>query len=113
MFRLGQQVECIDDKPSSQLGWSRQWIQKGQVYTIRAIVPGWLSGAPAFELEEVLAKHVALGIRMHFRATRFRPLTRKNTEVSFTEGADSKSDKFDNRRKRGRVLSERWASERY
>jgi hypothetical protein len=110
MFRLGQQVECIDDKPNM---WTRQWLQKGKVYTIRAMVTGWFSGAPALELEEVSSKNPGLGVRLHFRATRFRPLTRKITETTFTEGADPKSGKFDNRRKRGRVLPERWASERY
>jgi hypothetical protein len=99
MFHLGQQVECVNDKPNR---WSRQWLQKGRIYTIRAIVSGWLSGAPAFELEEIPTKNPSLGVRLHFRATRFRPLIKKDTKVSFTVGADPQSDKFDNRHKRRR-----------
>jgi hypothetical protein len=102
MFHLGQQVECIDDRRGTM--WSRQWLRRGQVYTVHAVVTGWCSGEPAFELEELLYKNAGSPVLMHFRARRFRPLTKETNEASFTIGADPKSSKFDNRRERQREL---------
>lgn len=72
-FRVGQKVECINDKPDR---WGRAvLVQKGEVYTVAAVFD-WF-GLPGLLLEEVKTKEAP-----GWHALRFRPVVERKTDIS-------------------------------
>lgn len=88
-FYVGQKVVCIDD--SLALDGLRTSLRQNAVYTIRAIDPGKdCNGETGLYLQEV----VDAPIRRKFptgayRASRFRPVVERKTDISiFTKLLD-------------------------
>ena len=99
-FRVGMKCVCIDDTYRST-GWrlvlSRPVV--GPVYTIREIEV--IDGAELLRFEEIRnpVRNYGLAVcEIGFSSTRFRPLVDTKTEISFTQGADPESERYDNRR---------------
>ena len=109
MFRIGQPVICVDDTNQSRSG-RYSWLKKGNKYTIRWIGmykhPNHTESVLSVRLEEVNRSDADLLLRicvmlgwdpetvdMPFKATRFRPLDERKTDISsFTEMLKMKED---------------------
>lgn len=101
-FHIGQRVICVNDtngtimsRPVLGCGYSAG-LRNGAIYNIRSVENQFLYFAE---------------LKGGWRATRFRPIIERKTEVSFTEGAPKDSEKFDNRR-RVKVLAPSGANPR-
>jgi len=109
MFRIGQPVICVDDTDQSRSG-KYNWLKKGNKYTIRWIGmykhPNHTEGILSVRVEGI-SRHnsfttsrmcIAWGwdpetVDMPFKATRFRPLDERKTDISiFTEMLKVKED---------------------
>lgn len=106
-FHVGQKVVCVDDENDSNW-FSCAYLKAGRIYTIRQLgetgrgdfgvrlVEAELS-APSY----LNGKYTNCPVKDNFyRASRFRPLTERKSEVNFTMGADPESDAWDNRRRK-------------
>lgn len=90
MFRTGQKVVCVDDKPRDN---GPSGLTEGYIYTIRGTYLDKRHTVPAVMLEEM--KPPASNSRGWF-ADRFRPLVEKKTDISvFTKLL--KTEKVDER----------------
>ena len=102
MFRVGQKVVCVDDsEPSSThvVGYDgHHWqyfggldgLTKGAIYTVRAFVQNHINGGVSLCLAEIFREHtIRSGIDIGecgYRASRFRPVVERKTDISiFTE----------------------------
>lgn len=87
-FHVNQQVECVDASGNHHL-------KQGCVYTITGFEPvDELPDGDGVFLAE--ARH---DTGVPFLLKRFRPMTDRKSEVSFTMGADPESEKWDNRKR--------------
>lgn len=87
-FHVGQEVECVDDSLTSL-------VKKGRIYLVEGIGPclGCSAG-------NIIVNGVRGRSGMHGMLTsRFRPLTKQKSSISFIEGAPTDSETWDNRRK--------------
>lgn len=79
-FHVGQKVVCVSEPVPSEI----QGIKAGGIYTIRSIERCPLFDVLGFRLEEVLCG--ATGLPGHieggFRATHFRPVIERKTDIS-------------------------------
>lgn len=87
MFTVGMKVVCIDNRTWEKHGK----IMVDSIYLIDGIGPHKYDG------ETVLYLHEFPQEDMGFYARRFRPLVEPKQEISFTTGADPKSEPWDNR----------------
>lgn len=91
-FRVGQPVECIDDshRPYGTVctGYDGKMIvigerdyplKRGRIYTIRELTTSHISGEPALKVEEILRRGFGDN---PFRASRFRPIVERKTDIS-------------------------------
>lgn len=102
-FHVGQKVVCVDAR-SHIPGWRCDGLTEGGIYTVR-----WagiykdhpkLAPHPCLLLEEVKRVCRANGVLdLPSAQYRFRPLTDRKSEVSFTMGADPESEKWDCRKR--------------
>jgi hypothetical protein len=103
-FRVGEEVVCVNDSFSA--GWRivKNRPRAGVVYTIRAVtifdfggetVPGVLLVEVVNPVENWTGGDVC---ECPFWIARFRPIGDRKSGISFTQGADPSSDRFDNRR---------------
>lgn len=80
MFHIGQEVECVDAKPS--YGRSGLWcLKKGSTYTVIGVGlrSRWDKGArPCIAVD-------ACGLDWPLWAHRFRPIQKKSTDISCLE----------------------------
>lgn len=89
-FRVGQKVVCVDARPTNIFGLSV--LESGRVYTVRWVgLWGYAARRPnqlCIRLEEIDrgedpgAPHMIEIFDMPFRATRFRPVVEKKTDIS-------------------------------
>lgn len=73
MFHAGQQVECIDDSPD----WAGRpmVVKKGKVYTVASVFE-------SFGIVSITLVGVDPGGAPGWVAHRFRPLTKRTTDIS-------------------------------
>jgi hypothetical protein len=78
MFKIGQQVICIDDalKPGRKLPPNFKFVKKNQIYTIREIyIPKTNSDMVALIFEEITNDVIPnLNHELGFDSDRFRPI---------------------------------------
>ena len=75
MFRVGQNVVCVDDGNSHVKPSRRSPLRKGEIYKISDI----------FEFDGLLHLQVR-GFNPYFSQKRFRPIVERKTDISiFTE----------------------------
>lgn len=80
MFYVGQKVVCVDDRPARD-GFPMP-IARGSVYTVARFDPSFcLDGHQSLELIEVTPPARPF-FTAAFRATRFRPLVKRKTDIS-------------------------------
>lgn len=105
-FHVGQKVVCVDDvsdnkyMPFGRVARTRDLhgLTAGAVYTIRDVFD--IEGVRVCRLAEIKRPiEPVWQIEGAFALARFRPLTDRKSEVSFTVGADPESKTWDNRRK--------------
>ena len=101
MFHAGQKVVCVDDGTTDEGRYI--WIPGEElvvdrVYTVHSTFTHHDLGVPMLRLLEVKRSKQCITLWGHdgYGARRFRPLV----DISFTEGADASTRKYDNRRKR-------------
>jgi hypothetical protein len=83
-FHVGQKVVCIKDTdwyPRMKQPWQNETLPvKGEVYTIRDIVPNWDRGKTGLRLVEIVNEpaiyegHLGRRWECCFNISRFRPL---------------------------------------
>lgn len=84
MFRVGQKVVCVDAS-----GWRRGifiYPEQGEKYTVRDVEPN-AHGVLCIRVEEIsqpaaLSADMSMYCEPLFRASRFRPLIEKKTDIS-------------------------------
>lgn len=98
-FRVGQKVVCVDAKYdriiSAVIGWmtGQKWPVKDREYTVVRCGFTIVDGIIGVELAEI--KNFEFLYR-GYRATRFRPIVEKTTDISvFTEILDRETIKDD------------------
>jgi hypothetical protein len=87
-FRVGQKVVCVDDAfPGHELCLADTLLRAGYIYTIAAVVaescvsrPGPYPGIHLVEINRPLSKHD--GRVLAYRASRFRPIVERKTDIS-------------------------------
>lgn len=89
-FRVGQKVVCINDVPDP----GRRFTdcippKRGMVYTVRDYVPSHYGNWTAIRLVEVVRRPDNMG----FRASRFRPLVERKTDISIFTAVLNKLEK--------------------
>jgi hypothetical protein len=79
-FHVGQKVCCVDDEPDAGREWSGAALKAGTVYTIRDFVSDHYPGENELcvRLVEVIRQYDGFG----FRASRFRPVVERKTDIS-------------------------------
>jgi hypothetical protein len=75
VFRVGQKVVCIEDRPIYGGVWRDDVPVKGNVYTIARIRPGVYGDYVSFDLVELKS-------RIGYRASRFRPVVERKTSIA-------------------------------
>ena len=81
MFRVGDEVVCVDASTDAGCRWIGDAPVEGQVYTIRALGPSRLSQLPGVWLNEI--RHCGKGgWDEAYRASRFRKVQRRKTDLS-------------------------------
>lgn len=92
MFKIGEEVVCVDDNLSN--GIKMEYLTKGNIYTVRWIGMIWhpLGGDQLTVRLEGIERHTdketAIFFNqpewadMPFRASRFAPLRKKQTDIS-------------------------------
>ncbi len=78
MFRVGQKVVCVD---ASRLR-ARAPLKKGAVYTVRWAGQRPTDHEPGIMVEEFSCWHSRHHLEWSFRATRFRPVVDRPTDIS-------------------------------
>ena len=92
MFRVGQKVVCVNDD-FQHPDWAAisNKCKRGEVYTIRDIVPGWFdngyNGVRLTEVKNAVEKWIGDPERSEvcFGPHRFRPLVERKTDISSLE----------------------------
>lgn len=78
-FQVGERIICVDDAPHPGRAWYGPRLQKGAEYTVRDYVPPhYADDGPCIRLNEIIRLCDGIG----FRASRFRPLIEKKTDIS-------------------------------
>jgi hypothetical protein len=80
MFRVGDEVVCVDARGRPGCAWYGDVPIEWQVYTIRAVGISRLSGELGVWLNEI--RNDGGGIDDAYRAIRFRKVQRRNTDLS-------------------------------
>lgn len=81
-FFVGQKVVCVDDSTVSFLGWcSGAEVTQGKIYVVRGIAVTAL-GVPGLRLIERINRGNSGLADYPYRATRFRPVTERKTDIS-------------------------------
>jgi hypothetical protein len=82
-FRVGQRVVCVDDAPCSDEACRHNGIHNDEIYTIRSIERCPTTRRFGIRLEGItLPYHRALRAECMFRASRFRPVIDRKTDIS-------------------------------
>lgn len=84
MFRIGQKVVCVDDRPR-EFYQQPTLLVKGQIYTIRGFTESPIDGAGLL-LEEIIinAKPFTNGQERGYLPRRFRPAVERKTDTGFS-----------------------------
>lgn len=96
MFRVGQKVVCVDDAihdewkaPGFVYVGGLDGLKKGEIYTVRAVEFDSIEVAESLVLEEIVRPTLYTLDRDGFRASRFRPVVERKTDISiFTDILD-------------------------
>lgn len=90
-FRVGQKVVCVDDLTNFECGKLAE-LHRGRVYTVRKVGLQDVAGdlKPAVWLEEarrdsdwiIFPGHELQIVDFGFRASRFRPVVERKTDIS-------------------------------
>jgi hypothetical protein len=114
-FYVGQRIICIDDEAHQRYvprgmradDGGMDGLSKGSIYTVRDV--GMLGEVIVCRLKEISRQRwYLIGEEGWYAQARFRPVTDRKSEVSFTLGADPESEAWDNRKKvRTRVRDRR------
>lgn len=90
MFYVGQKVVCVDDSETDNMG--KKELRKDDIYTViwvgRHFHPDEMVERQCVRLAEVIRKPCEIDPdgSMPFRASRFRPVVERKTDISiFTE----------------------------
>lgn len=86
-LHVGQKVVCVDDSNTNL-------VVKGKVYTVEGIGP-----LPNCRAGSIIVNGIRGMVFHGMLATRFRPVVDRKSSISFTEGAPTDSETWDNRRK--------------
>jgi hypothetical protein len=81
VFRVGQKVVCVDasdDIPGTSI-WKADAPIEGEVYTVLKVGASRCDGVPALLLLEI--KNTAIW-DFSYRASRFRPIVERKTDIS-------------------------------
>lgn len=86
MFRAHQKVVCVDDSPVLHGGMSKTIkLVKDSIYTVRGINPADLRGPEHLWLAEIKNEISDTGKEYSYRASRFRPIVERKTDISIFE----------------------------
>lgn len=83
MFRVGQKVVCVDDNPNGDSG---VFPKEGSIYTV-SWCSEWYNPISSralicVRLAEINRPKSRLGFVFPYRATRFRPVVERETDIS-------------------------------
>jgi hypothetical protein len=100
MFHVGQKVVCVfNDVGTGFIPEGASLPIVGKVYTIRSVYVCPALQQPGCRVQEIILPKHFRGGEYGFSTSWFRPIVDNKSEISFTDGADPASGKWDNRRK--------------